>query len=414
VIITINIADELSRLTVQKEAFQMKKFLALTTATMLMLSAMGVTAFAGDGITLVVNGETVDFTGDQEPVIQNGRTLVPLRAAFEKMGATVTWFDDVRLCEATYEGVTVGIKIGETTVSINDGAEIESDVPAQIINGRTMVPLRVLSESIGAKVDWDNATKTVTVTTPEIKGETPTKVSYETKTAMVEGKVSKISYSYPVVTDVYTFADLLNKNIAANVAEVAQSIADENGTGKAELNITFEVKDNDGGIFSVMYLIDGEDVAIFHYAVSDGAAMTDEGYEDAMYGGTAKSDDDRYTIEDYSNALQDNNSNTYIYAISYYPQFTGDADFIPGLNTQLENSAKKVVDSFIASYQEDAAKLHETEESLQYDYFEDFEVEISDDNVATITTHFTEKVYGRDDRTGDDTIKVDLNTGEIL
>ncbi len=397
----------------------MKKLLALTTAAMLMFSAMGVTAFADDGVKLVVNGETVDFAGDQEPVIQDGRTLVPFRAAFEKMGADVTWHNDIRLCEASFGGVVVGITIGDTKVYINDGAEIESDVPAQIINDRTMVPLRVLSESIGAKVDWDGNTRTVTVTTPEIKGEAPEAVNYETKTDTVDGSVSKVTYSYPVVTDVYTFADLLNKNIAADAKEVATTIANENESGKSELNIDIDIKDNGSGLFTVMYLINGEDVALCSYGISDGAKMTEEGYFNALHGGEPKSDDSRYELKEYSANAQCTDGDVCINALSYYPQFTGGEDAIASLNTQIENSAKKVVDSFIASYKDDAIKFYDAQgdsedKLIPYSFVQDVNVEISDDNIATITTSFKESVYGKDDRTGDDVIKVDLNTGEVL
>jgi hypothetical protein len=142
--------------------------------------------------------------------------------------------------------------------------------------------------------------------------------------------------------------------------------------------------------------------------------MSDESYADAMYGGAVETNDDRYTIEDYMAYEKDDKDDTYISAIAYYPQFTGEADFIPSLNTQLENSAKKAVDSFVASYKDEAKELYATTGVPAYDYLEDCEVEISEDNIATIKINFTESVAGQDDRTGEDTIKVNLNTGEIL
>lgn len=146
----------------------MKKAIGLFLATTLAISSLSAMALAEDKINVVVNGNAIDFTGNQEPVIQDSRVLVPFRAVFEEMGATVNWDADTKLCEADYNSASVGIKIGETTVTLDDGATVESDVPAQIINGRTMVPLRILSESIGAKVDWDGNTKTVTIEAPEI------------------------------------------------------------------------------------------------------------------------------------------------------------------------------------------------------------------------------------------------------
>ncbi len=144
----------------------MKKMCFLLS--LLLVFSIGITsASAADDIKLYVNNEALSFEGDQPPVIQNGRTLVPFRAVFEKMGATVGWDNDSRLCSATLGGVSVSIQIDDTTVIINGTKAVESDVPAQIINSRTMVPLRVLSESVGADVDWDASTRTVTVTSPK-------------------------------------------------------------------------------------------------------------------------------------------------------------------------------------------------------------------------------------------------------
>jgi hypothetical protein len=387
---------------------------------------------ADDGVKLVVNGETVDFTGDQEPVIQNGRTLVPFRAAFEKMGAEVKWYEDIRLCEAVYGDVTVGIAIGDTKVTVGDGAEIESDVPAQIINGRTMVPLRVLSESIGAKVDWDGNTRTVTVNTPEIGGEAPASVQYDTETDTVEGKISKVTYSHPVVTDKYTAADLLNKNIEEDIKEAATLVADDNATGESEITIDFTMKYNDGGVISVLYLIDGESVYWQNYGIVNGARIEDEEFAKIVGSDTEEQADDTdnkeeatennadaevtYEMHTYTVGSNGDDGKSCISATVNYPQFVGEEDFIASLNTQLENSAKKAADSFLASYKDDATKeYNSSEDKVQlYDFTQNSEVEITEDNVAVIKNDFVENVSGKDARTGDDTIKIDLATGEIL
>jgi hypothetical protein len=393
-----------------------------------MLSAMGVTAFADDGVTLIVNGEKVDFTGDQEPVIQNGRTLVPFRAAFEKMGAEVKWYDDIRLCEAVYGETTVGIAIGDTKVSLGDGAEIESDVPAQIINGRTMVPLRILSESIGADVKWDNATRTVTVTTPEITGEAPASVTCETKSGTVKGSVSTVNYQYPAVTDVYTAADLLNKNILSDITEVATEVANNNETGKTDLDIEYTLRFNDSGVFSVLYLIDGEAVCWNNYGIVNGARISDEEYYLITGGDEAENIDDTdlaeavandyYTMESYDASALGSDGYACIAATAFYPQFKGDEPFIASLNTQLENSAKKGADSFVASYKDEAIKYYDNAEEhlyeVPYGYIQNCEVEITDDNIAVIKTEFSESIYNEEVRNGDDTIKVNLSTGEFV
>jgi hypothetical protein len=406
----------------------MKKLLAITTAALLTVSAVSTTALAADtsSVKLVVNGETVDFTGDQEPVIKDGRTLVPFRAAFETMGAKVNWDNDARLCEAYYGDLYVGIKIDSKDVTLSDGKTVESDVPAQIINGRTMVPLRVLSEGIGAKVDWDNATRTATVTTSDIRdtatdkgttGDYPSKVTYTEKTATVTGKISKVTYTYPVVTDVYSAADQLNKNIESLATDTAQSIADENGLG-GDITIELEIMHNGGGLFSVMYLVNGEDVNRAHYHIADGTKMSDGGYQYALN----NDGDYRFDIEEYTVTKSSDIGDAYISATVYYPQFTETGDDIDdvvtaigGINYQLQKSAQKGVDSFIASYKDDALKRYESGiNDVAYRFFEDCEVEISDDNIATIKTHFTESIAGKEDRENDDEYSFNLTTGEPI
>lgn len=141
----------------------MKKMCGIALAAIFVLSAAGAVA-AADGIKVTVNNEVIDFSADQPPVIQNGRTLVPFRTVFEKLGSEVSWDDSTKTCKASYGGVDVSMQIDSTVVAVGDKTVV-SDVPAQIINGRTMVPLRVFSESIGANVSWNNETKTVSITT---------------------------------------------------------------------------------------------------------------------------------------------------------------------------------------------------------------------------------------------------------
>jgi hypothetical protein len=101
---------------------------------------------------------------DVEPTIVSGRTLVPVRAIFEALGATVDWDNTTRTATGTKGDTTVTIQIDSTTAYVN-GTPVTLDVPAQIIDSRTMVPARFISESLGADVAWDGTTQTVYVTT---------------------------------------------------------------------------------------------------------------------------------------------------------------------------------------------------------------------------------------------------------
>lgn len=99
---------------------------------------------------------------DQPAVIQEGRTLVPMRAIFEALGAEVTWNDDTQTVEGTKNGTTVSIRISEKAINVN-GETRELDVPAQIIGDRTVVPVRAISEAFDCTVLWNQLKKCVII-----------------------------------------------------------------------------------------------------------------------------------------------------------------------------------------------------------------------------------------------------------
>lgn len=113
-------------------------------------------------ITVKINGMVQVY--DQPPVIRQGRTLVPLRGIFEAMGASVSWDGNSQTVTAIKDNTSIKMKIGNST-ALKNGSEIFLDVPAELINDRTMVPVRFVSESLRAKVDWDGMTNTVLITT---------------------------------------------------------------------------------------------------------------------------------------------------------------------------------------------------------------------------------------------------------
>ena len=135
----------------------MKKLLVVILAVMMLATA----AFAAD-ITVTLNGEAIDFA-DQAPAIVEGRTLVPLRAIFEALGASVEWDQATKTVSSTLGEDSISLSVGSTTL-VKNGEDITLDVPAQIINSRTMVPARAIAEAYGVGVEWDAATRTVVLT----------------------------------------------------------------------------------------------------------------------------------------------------------------------------------------------------------------------------------------------------------
>lgn len=118
---------------------------------------------SGRLIKVYIDGKQLDFT-DTDPVIENSRTMVPMRAVFESLGAEVRWDAANNVVSGTKDGITVSLKIGDSKGYIN-GEAVNLDAPAKIQNARTLVPLRFVAESFHADVAWDNAARTVRIDT---------------------------------------------------------------------------------------------------------------------------------------------------------------------------------------------------------------------------------------------------------
>lgn len=124
-----------------------------------LLVIMMLTATAG-AVDLYVDTQKVNT--DTPPTIVGGRTLVPVRAIFEAIGATVEWDSVSRTATGVKGATTVSIQIDNTTAYVNGEARA-LDVPAQLINNRTMVPARFISEAMGCGVTWYQQTQTAAV-----------------------------------------------------------------------------------------------------------------------------------------------------------------------------------------------------------------------------------------------------------
>ncbi len=139
-------------------------FLAVLAVIMPMAS-VSLFASAASGVTVYVDGTYLE--SDVPAQIINSRTMVPLRAIFEAIGATVVWDDTTKTAISEKDGITVKVTIGQYSLNKN-GTDIAIDVPAQIVDSRTLVPVRAIAESYGCKVFWDDPTKTVRILSFEL------------------------------------------------------------------------------------------------------------------------------------------------------------------------------------------------------------------------------------------------------
>ena len=132
-------------------------------------------AYTGSGVSNPVDGNTVSVPGevsvlldgeklifDVPPYVESSRVMLPMRVIFEALGATVDY--NAGKITAQKGQTVVRMELGSDKMQVAE--EIKTlDVPARAQSGRTLLPLRAVSEALGCKVDWNNATKTVTITT---------------------------------------------------------------------------------------------------------------------------------------------------------------------------------------------------------------------------------------------------------
>ncbi len=133
------------------------------TITLVAASLALAPAAMAQNIGVQVNGQPVTFSG-MGPQQVNGRVMVPLRGVLEQMGADVHWNEATQTVTATRGSQQIELPIGSRMASVN-GRTVNLDVPATIMNGTTMVPLRFVGEALGADVRWDGADQLVMINT---------------------------------------------------------------------------------------------------------------------------------------------------------------------------------------------------------------------------------------------------------
>ena len=139
-----------------------KKFLAALLIIMVFSTSSAV--YGGNNITVLVNGKQV--VSDTPAVIVSGTTMLPFRAIFNTLGVddnSIKWNQNSKSIEVRSGGKYIFLVIGNPGAVLNDKLVTLNAAP-YIESGRTMVPVRFVSESLGANVQWDQKTKTVTIT----------------------------------------------------------------------------------------------------------------------------------------------------------------------------------------------------------------------------------------------------------
>jgi len=140
----------------------MKKLWPLLIAIVMLLGLMDGAGYAESEICLLVNGQEIH--ADVAPQMIDSRVMVPVRFVAEALGAQVTWDNDSQAVGIKKDDTSIKMMIGQKVVTRNS-TSISLDVPAMLVEDRTMVPVRFVSEGLGCDVQWDEAHNSVIITT---------------------------------------------------------------------------------------------------------------------------------------------------------------------------------------------------------------------------------------------------------
>lgn len=235
-----------------------KKIAAVTAAVVMLASS---SAFAEqfhtyfnsfddlEQVNVIVDG--VSIYSDVPPITIDGRTLVPIRAVSEALTAFVEWDEASETVYITKRSDVLSLKIGNEFI-VKNGVEIPLDVPAQIINDRTLIPLRAVSEALSANVSWDETANTATITSKQ--------------------SAHYISDKYIVFDETHGFKGILAYPIIANssgseaIDKINATFKEENlrtiilrleGMGCNDVKVSFEVESDTDELISYKFTAKG-------------------------------------------------------------------------------------------------------------------------------------------------------------
>lgn len=139
----------------------MKKLFYAAIVLVLAFVMLAFPVGAAKDISVLLDNQKISF--DVAPQIIDNRTMVPIRAIFEKLGADVYWDSSTSTATAIIDDYVVKCKVGSKTLTVN-GKNHQMDTSPIIIGGRTLMPARFAAEAFGGEVKWDGNTRTAYIT----------------------------------------------------------------------------------------------------------------------------------------------------------------------------------------------------------------------------------------------------------
>ncbi|NLY43456.1 MAG: AMIN domain-containing protein [Clostridiaceae bacterium] len=194
---------------------------------------------------LSINGEKIE--SDMPPIIFNDRAVVPARAVFEKLGATVLWDESKSQVSIVMGNTNLLLTINDTTAIVNK-EKYQMEIPPKIINSRTMIPVRFVAESLGMKVDWIPNERLIAIESkPVVPGNTTPPVaskdiSIKDVQFSSDGKRSRVTISSDLPINEYSTFELDNNPRV--VIDIQNAVLSVKGS---------ELVTGDGNLYKIRY-----------------------------------------------------------------------------------------------------------------------------------------------------------------
>jgi len=220
----------------------MKKLFSILFCAILLTSCLSAQALSPVQVVL----DCLEVSFDQEPIIENDRTLVPVRAIFEAMGATVDWNQETKTVTSSLDGTTVVMVVDNKNMTVN-GAFKTLDVPPKIIGERTLVPARAVAEGFGGTVTWDASERTVIIQSKAFLQKVDNQKEFSS--------VKKLTQDDKIAVSAFSTSYFDGYNTVTNTADgTAIALRHTTKTGHASLEIRADIYTGEDASFTDEYV----------------------------------------------------------------------------------------------------------------------------------------------------------------